>query len=1047
MSHWHWQGYIEEHTRRLMWWVVMVWTILVGASWLWNLHQVQKFALELARNEANLSYEKDLAYRLWAAKHGGVYVPVTPQSPPNAYLSHITERDIQTSTGRVLTLVNPAYMTRQVHELSAQLYGSRGHLTSLKPLRPENAPDAWETKALEAFEAGVTEIIQEVRLAGHPYMRLMRPWRAEQACLKCHVGQGYQVGDIRGGISVAVPLQPYLTGIRTQRRHLGLGHGLIWLLGAAGIIMGGGRIKKHLQERRQAEAELAETLRQKEEALAKLEHLASFPRLNPNPVLEIDLQGDITYANQAALDSLKQLATEARLEDFLPEDWEEIRRATGEKGKKVFQRKVEINNTVFNETIAFAEPFGVWRIYANDITKRKQAEEALRESQRQAAFLADLLESSSQPFGVGYPDGRLGTCNAAYAHLLGYSKEEFMTLDWSRDLTPPEWLKIEQAKLAELNQTDQPVRYEKEYWHKNGSRVPVEILANVRRDDRGQPIYYYAFITDISERQRAEAKLRESEAKFRNLFENMAEGVVLHEMISDPDGRAVDYRILAANPAFEKHTGLKVADIAGRQASQAFAAGEAPYLEIYAAVAQTGQPDAFETFFPPLQRYFHVSATSPKQGHFVTVFEDITARRNMEEALHRSNQQLDLLAGSAGQLLASGAPQKVVDVICPKVMEFLDCDVFFNFLLDENAGRLHLNAYAGIPAAEARLIEWLDYGVAVCGCAAQDGCRIVAEDIQTTLDTRTDLVKSFGVQAYACHPLMIQGRLLGTLSFGTRSRTKFTVDELALMKAVADQVAIAIERKLAEEKLREHSTQLSRVVADLEKKTAELERFIYMISHDLKSPLVTISTFLGYLGKDMKSGDTGRVAKDMQYMQRAADKMGQLLSELLEMSRIGRMVNPPVEVTFQELVEEALDVVAGPLAGRGMEVKVSEAEVALYGDRPRLVEIWQNLMENAVKFMGEQPSPRLEAGVEQQDGSLVFFVCDNGLGIDPRYHKKIFGMFEKLDTSSEGTGIGLALAKRIVELYQGKLWVESSGSGQGSCFRFTLPGAVKSEEF
>ena len=138
----------------------------------------------------------------------------------------------------------------------------------------------------------------------------------------------------------------------------------------------------------------------------------------------------------------------------------------------------------------------------------------------------------------------------------------------------------------------------------------------------------------------------------------------------------------------------------------------------------------------------------------------------------------------------------MVDTICPKVMEFLDCDVFFNFLRDERQERLHLNAWAGIPAEEAQRIEWLDYGVAVCGCAARDGCRIVAEDIQTTADARTELVKSYGIQAYACQPLMSQGRVLGTLSFGTRRRSRFTKDELALMQAVADQVAVAVERKL-----------------------------------------------------------------------------------------------------------------------------------------------------------------------------------------------------------------------------------------------------------
>ena len=254
------------------------------------------------------------------------------------------------------------------------------------------------------------------------------------------------------------------------------------------------------------------------------------------------------------------------------------------------------------------------------------------------------------------------------------------------------------------------------------------------------------------------------------------------------------------------------------------------------------------------------------------------------------------------------------------------------------------------------------------------------------------------------------------------------------------------ERKRAEEALRERTAELARAVADLEDKNAEMERFTYMISHDLKSPLVTISTFLGFLEKDMASADTGRIDKDLQYMRGAADKMGRLLAELLEMSRIGRVVNQPVKVTFQELVEEALNAVAGPLAERGLEVRVSDAEVILFGDRPRLVEIWQNLVENAVKFMGEQPAPRLEIGVERQEVDPVFFVCDNGMGIDPRYQKKIFGIFEKLDAGIEGTGIGLALAKRIVELFNGTMWVESAGLGQGACFRFTLPGAVKGSE-
>ena len=237
-----------------------------------------------------------------------------------------------------------------------------------------------------------------------------------------------------------------------------------------------------------------------------------------------------------------------------------------------------------------------------------------------------------------------------------------------------------------------------------------------------------------------------------------------------------------------------------------------------------------------------------------------------------------------------------------------------------------------------------------------------------------------------------------------------------------------------------------RAERELQEKSAALERFTYGISHDLKSPLVTVKTFLGYLEQDLLASDTGRIEKDMFYMRAAASKMGQSLDELLEVLRIGRIANPPVRVTFRELVEDALNVMAGPIAEREVKVQVNDAPITLYGDRPRLMEIWQNLVENAVKFMGDQASPRIEIGAERRGGDTVCFVRDNGIGIDPRHQAKVFGLFEKIGAKSEGAGLGLALVKRIVELYRGTIWLESKGLGQGACFLFTLPGAVENQE-
>lgn len=260
-----------------------------------------------------------------------------------------------------------------------------------------------------------------------------------------------------------------------------------------------------------------------------------------------------------------------------------------------------------------------------------------------------------------------------------------------------------------------------------------------------------------------------------------------------------------------------------------------------------------------------------------------------------------------------------------------------------------------------------------------------------------------------------------------------------LRKTVRNRT-VELRREIAERKQREAEIRAKN--AELDEKNAELERFTYTVSHDLKSPLVTIKTFLGFIRQDLDAGDEQRLTKDLDFMHGAADKMGRLLDELVQMSRVGRAVNPPVAVRFRELVDEALYAVAGRIAERGVELRLAEVDAVLYGDRPRLVEIWQNLMDNAVKYMGTQSAPQIELGMEHIEAEQVFFVRDNGLGVDPRNHQKIFGLFEQLDVQAEGSGLGLALVKRIVELYGGRIWVESAGVGQGSCFRFSLPGAL-----
>ncbi len=232
-----------------------------------------------------------------------------------------------------------------------------------------------------------------------------------------------------------------------------------------------------------------------------------------------------------------------------------------------------------------------------------------------------------------------------------------------------------------------------------------------------------------------------------------------------------------------------------------------------------------------------------------------------------------------------------------------------------------------------------------------------------------------------------------------------------------------------------------KLIVELETKNAELERFAYTVSHDLKAPLITIKGYAGLLEQDLANGNARAIEDDIAQIEGAADTMNQLLRQVLELSRIGRVIHPAEDVGLEELARETVKLLGQAISDKRVDVLIAPDLPALHGDRIRLVEVLQNLIENAVKYMGDQPQPRIEIGARREGDEVVCYVRDNGLGIDARYHDKVFGLFDQLDRSVEGSGVGLAVVKRIVEVHGGRIWVESPGRGQGSTFCFTIPPA------
>jgi signal transduction histidine kinase len=422
---------------------------------------------------------------------------------------------------------------------------------------------------------------------------------------------------------------------------------------------------------------------------------------------------------------------------------------------------------------------------------------------------------------------------------------------------------------------------------------------------------------------------------------------------------------------------------------------------------------------------------------------EIMVRRQAEAALQRSTGRMETLHEIDRSLLAARSAREIASRALVRVRQLVPSPRASVSLFDLGKDEITFLAadFDGKEKIAETPITAQEFGQRIIDKLLQSKAwfanDVLADPQATNLDKR--LAMQSGIHAWLCVPLMYQGELIGALNLGRGAGNPFNDEDAAISHDIANQLAIAIQHINLYNSLKKELAERKKLISELEANNAELERFAYTVSHDLRNPLVTIKGFLGMLQKDLRDGRQDRITSDFQRISNAADKMHTLLSDLLQLSRIGRVVNPFNEVDLIKLTADALENLDARIHSKNVTVNISPDLPVVFGDRLRLGEVLENLIDNAAKYSGDQPNPTIEIGARQRHGARVIFVKDNGMGIEHQHLSKIFGLFDKLDPLSEGTGIGLAIVKRIIETHGGKVWVESEGLGKGATFYFTLP--------
>jgi PAS domain S-box-containing protein len=658
---------------------------------------------------------------------------------------------------------------------------------------------------------------------------------------------------------------------------------------------------------------------------------------------------------------------------------------------------------------------------------------------RADAWIRAALEQNAAGVVELNAEGRFQRVNRKFCEITGYSEGELLQLG-IKDLTHPEDVVENLDLLARLQREGTPYAYEKRYIRKDGTEVWAYVSAAQIGSGANGTFSAVGVVVDLSERRRAEAAAQLSEQSYQTLFNSIDAGFCVIEVIFDAEDRAIDYVFLQTNAVFERVTGL--ANATGARMRDLAPSHEQHWFDIYGRVARTGEPIRFEQEARALNRWYSVYAfrTGDSGSRKVGIlFEDVTARKISE-------QRRLFLADLADKLAPLRDEAAIVHTTVHALGRFLQVDRCYFVECLEAEDRIAVSenyARPGTASLEGEMtlfefggIEWWQKYAAG---------NFAVNDVTThpLTSSQNEAYKALGVRAYLVQPFRETGAWTTVLAVTDSKPREWTRDEAKLVEDVTVRVWPMVERARTERALMlAHGELELRVVertAKLQETISELESYSYSISHDLRAPLRAMQTYASILTSDCgeQLSDDGK-----EYLRRimvAAERMDRLIRDVLVFSRVARANMPMERIELGSFISGLIESYPG-LSVATAEIEVVAPLGAVRANPAALTQCISNLLGNALKFVASGLKPRIRIWSEAKAQRLRVFIRDNGIGVPPDAHDKIFGMFYQVDQTKEGTGVGLAVVRKAAERMGGTVGV-TSAVGQGSTFWLELEQA------